>query len=194
MVSLHILFIITLLQIYFIEEILGKMNVWFINEFLSVDFIETVLKPEYLQKALFMIVLDLTKPGEIIEQLKKWCVYIYDKFSKLLLKLPVEKQQEMKTQLENYLKLWEEPNDNTESSNTLEKPSEEQINLKLEMPLKEGLNKVNLGIPFVYVFNKSDVVNSSNDKKRYEEDSEFIFKHIRKMALTCKLTLNNNKL
>lgn len=162
------------------------MNVWFINEFLPNDFIETVLKPEYLQKALFLIVLDLTKPGEIIEQLKKWCVYIYDKFSKLLLKLPIDKQQEMKIQLENYLKLWEEPSDTTTTTTNLDKPTEETINLKLEMPLKEGLNKVNLGIPFIYVFNKSDVINSSNDKKRYEEDSEFIFKHIRKFALTCK--------
>jgi hypothetical protein len=43
------------------NEILGKMNLWFINEFLSSDFLETTLKPEYLKKAIFLVVLDLSK-------------------------------------------------------------------------------------------------------------------------------------
>ena len=116
--------------------------------------------------------------------MKKWCVYIYEKFSKLILKLPVDKQQEMSRQLEEYVKLWEEP-----SEENIEKPSEETIRLKLDMPFKEGLMKVSLGIPFLFIINKSDIVNSSSDKKRFEEDSEFIIKHIRKFALTCKFIL-----
>lgn len=53
---------IYLLLISFIaKEIVGKMNVWLINECLPVEFLESVLKPEYLQKAMFIILLDLTK-------------------------------------------------------------------------------------------------------------------------------------
>lgn len=54
------------------------------------------------------------------------------------------------------------------------------------MPLKEGLLKTNLGVPVIFVVNKSDVVVSTNERKKYEEDSEFIFKFIRKHALTCR--------
>jgi hypothetical protein len=164
------------------------MHVWLINELLDGEFLETVFQPEYLQKALFVVVLDLTKvffflnkkkQGELIDQLKKWCVYIYEKFSKLLLRLPVDKQQEMSKTQEDFLKLFDE--DETE------KQSEETIQLKLEMALKQGLLKVNLGVPIIFVINKSDVVLSNNtiERKKYEEDSEFINKHIRKFAITC---------
>ena len=119
-----------------------------------------------------------------MDQLKKWVMYIYEKFSKLTLKLPIEKQQEMQKSVEDYLKLYEEPSDEVK-----DKPSEETIQLKLEMPLKEGLLKIAMGIPFIFIVNKSDVVNHSNEKKRFEEDSEFIFKHIRKFALTCNFLI-----
>lgn len=53
------------------------------------------------------------------------------------------------------------------------------------MPIKEGLLKTNLGIPLIFVINKSDIVSASGEKKRFEEDSEFILKHIRNLALSC---------
>jgi dynein light intermediate chain 1 len=37
----------------------------------------------------------------------------------------------------------------------------------------------------IFVITKSDVISSNNEKKRFEEDSEFIFKHIRNLALNC---------
>lgn len=175
------------------NEILGKMNVWLVNDFLNEDFINTILKPHYLQKALFLIVLDLSKPGELLDQIKKWTNFILEKFSKLLLKLPYDKQQEIQKNLENYIKLYEEPKDEVEGEENREKeddkPSEETIQLKLEMPLKEGLLGVNIGIPFIFVVNKSDIATSQNEKKRFEEDSEFILKHLRKSALKCKTFL-----
>lgn len=42
------------------------MNVWLINECLPVEFLESVLKPEYLQKAMFIILLDLSKVSSLI--------------------------------------------------------------------------------------------------------------------------------
>jgi hypothetical protein len=86
--------------------------------------------------------------------------------------------------LEDYLKLWEDEQPD-QDGNKPEKLTEEAIQLKLEMPLKEGLLKLNLGIPVIFLISKSDIV-VSNERKRFEEDSEFIFKHIRKLALTCR--------
>jgi hypothetical protein len=55
----------------------------------------------------------------------------------------------------------------------------------MELPLKEGLLKINCGIPIIFDINKSDIVHSNTDRKRFEEDSEFIIKHIRNLAIGC---------
>lgn len=161
------------------------MHVWMINALLEDDIFESIFKPEYLNKAVVMITLDLTRPGELVDQLKQWCLYFYEKFSKLLLKLPFEKQIELKKNQENYIKLWEEDQLDSEG-NKPEKLSEEIIAMKLDMPLKEKLLEINLGVPIVFCVNKSDIVVSTNERKKYEEDSEFILKHVRRLALTCK--------
>lgn len=163
-----------------------------LNSLIESEMLEIIIKPEYLIKSIIIVCLDLTKPWEIMDQIKKWSMYFYDKFSKFLLKLPVEKQHEMTKSLENYLKLWEEECQLNPDGGKKEKPSEEVINLKLEMPLKEGLLKTNLGIPIIFVVNKSDIVVNANERKRYEEDSEFIFKYIRKYALICKIYFITN--
>jgi hypothetical protein len=81
------------------------------------------------------------------------------------------------------LKLFEEPQFDEEGNIKSEKPSQETINLKLELPLKEGLLRTNIGLPILFVVNKSDVV--LQERKRFEEDSEFIIKHIRNLAISC---------
>ena len=59
----------------------------------------------------------------------------------------------------------------------------------MELPLKEGLLKINCGIPIIFDINKSDIVLSNTDRKRFEEDSEFIIKHIRNLAIGCKIKI-----
>lgn len=85
-----------------------------------------------------------------------------------------------------YIKLYEEPQFDEEGNFKKEPMSEETENLKMALPLKEGLLRVNLGVPLVIVVNKSDIVMQSGERKRFEEDSEFIMKHIRQFALSCK--------
>ncbi len=89
--------------------------------------------------------------------------------------------------MEEYLKLYEEPQFDEEGNFRKDKPSDETINLKLELPLKEGLLRSNIGVPIMFVVNKSDIVMQPTERKRYEEDSDFILKHIRSLALTCKI-------
>ena len=50
-----------MLIIPFYTEILGKMNVWLFNDTLQNDFLDTIIKPDYLKKSMFIIILDLTK-------------------------------------------------------------------------------------------------------------------------------------
>jgi len=54
---------------------------------------------------------------------------------------------------------------------------EESKSLKLELPLKEGVLKKNCGIPIIFVINKSDVVMNNHNRKKLEEQSEFITKY-----------------
>ena len=125
-----------------------------------------------------------------MDQLKKWCLYIFEKFSKFSLNLKISQQQDCLKSVENYLKLYEEPVFDNDGNVQKEKLPEETVQLKLDMPLKDGLLKINLGVPFIFVLNKSDVTTAnSGDKKRFEEDSEFILKHIRKFAITCKFLI-----
>jgi len=86
------------------------------------------------------------------------------------------------------MKLYEEPQFE-EDEKTLKKEilSDEAKSLKLQLPLKEGVLKINCGIPIIFVINKSDVVLNNVDRKKFEEDSEFIIKHIRNLAIGCKL-------
>lgn len=44
--------------------------------------------------------------------------------------------------------------------------SQDDIDIRLEMPLAEGVLKVNLGIPVVVVVNKVDIINMSGEKSK----------------------------
>ena len=55
--------------------------------------------------------------------------------------------------------------------------------MKLETELKEGLLKTNIGIPIILSITKSDIVNKIEEKKNFEENSDFILKHLRQIAL-----------
>ena len=66
---------------------------------------------------------------------------------------------------------------------------EEEEKLKLNMPLKEGVLTTNCGIPIIFVINKSDVVTQSSERKKFEENSEFILHHIRSIAIQYGATI-----
>lgn len=86
------------------------------------------------------------------------------------------------------MKLYEEPQFDEEGNFKKEQMSEENVSLKLQLALKEGVLKTNIGVPLVIVVNKSDIVMQTGERKRFEEDSEFILKHLRNVALNCNLT------
>ena len=87
------------------------------------------------------------------------------------------------------IKLYQEPNID-EQGNYVKKPLEEdQKKKKLNIPLKEGVLTINCGIPIIFVINKSEVVTQSSERKKFEENSEFILHHIRSIAIPYGATI-----
>ena len=67
--------------------------------------------------------------------------------------------------------------------------TKEEEKEKLKAPLKEGVLEVNCGVPIVFVINKSDAVIEHQNKRKIEDDSEFILSHIRLLALKYGATI-----
>ena len=87
------------------------------------------------------------------------------------------------------IKLYQEPNID-DQGNDIKKPlGEDQIKIILDTPLKEGVLNINCGVPLVFVINKSDVATDSSEKKKFEENSAFIFYHIRSLAIEYGATI-----
>lgn len=77
-----------------------------------------------------------------------------------------------------------------EEGRPITKPlTNEEEKEKLKAPLKEGVLKTNCGVPIVFVINKSDAVIEHQNKRKIEEDSEFILSHIRHLALEYGATI-----
>ena len=64
----------------------------------------------------------------------------------------------------------------------------EQEKALLDNPLKEGVLQTNCGVPMIFVINKSDVT-TSEQKKIFDEKSEFILCHIREVAIEYGATI-----
>jgi dynein light intermediate chain 1 len=131
-----------------------------------------------------------------MENLKKWTNFVYETFSSLILKFPFEKQQELRDNsiynlnvVTDYIKLFEEPQYDEDGNFKKEVITQETLELKLQLPLKEGVLKTNFGIPLVFLVNKSDIVSQTGERKRFDEDSDFILKHIRSLALSYGATI-----
>ena len=67
--------------------------------------------------------------------------------------------------------------------------TKEEEKEKLKAPVKEGVLEVNCGVPIVFVINKSDAVIEHQNKRKIEDDSEFILSHIRLLALKYGATI-----
>ena len=77
----------------------------------------------------------------------------------------------------NKIKLYQEP-EIDEQGKYVKKPlDDDQRKKKLSIDLKDGVLKTNCGVPIVFVMNKSDAVTQSAERKKFEENSEFILNH-----------------
>ena len=64
------------------------------------------------------------------------------------------------------------------------------MDVRLDMPLGEGILKVNLGIPIIVLCNKIDIIHQSGEKaKLLQENLDFIQMHLREYALLYGATV-----
>ena len=62
--------------------------------------------------------------------------------------------------------------------------SADDADIRLDMPLGEGVLKVNLGIPIIVVCNKIDIISQNTEKaKLLQENLDFIQMHVREYCL-----------
>jgi len=85
------------------SEVIGKLSVWIMNEYIDKDKILTFLKPENITNCICLIVVDLSRPWLIKESLEKWIKFIQETFSQLIAKLPEDKQEELKENGKKYI-------------------------------------------------------------------------------------------
>ena len=68
--------------------------------------------------------------------------------------------------------------------------SNEEIDVRLDMPLGEGVLKVNLGIPIIVLCNKVDIIQHKGETaKLLQENLDFIQKHLREYCLQYGATV-----
>ena len=59
----------------------------------------------------------------------------------------------------------------------------------MKSPLKEGVLKTNCGVPIVFVIKKSETLIENQNKRKLEEDSDFILSHIRLLNIEYGATI-----
>ena len=78
------------------SEVIGKLSVWIMNDFIDKEKILKFLKPENIINSMCLIIADLSKPMLIKSTLLKWTKFINEIFSDIISKFPEEKQKEIK--------------------------------------------------------------------------------------------------
>jgi hypothetical protein len=77
-------------------EVIGKLSVWIMNDFIDKDKILTFLKPEDIIHGICLIMVDLSRPWLLKQSLEKWIKFVQEVFAQLISKLPDDKQEEVK--------------------------------------------------------------------------------------------------
>ena len=90
----------------------------------------------------------------------------------------------MREQIVEKIKLYEEAQFDEEGNYKKEILTDDQKQIKLDLPLKEGVLTTNCGVPISIIVNKSDIVSQTSEKHFFEDNSDFILKHIRQIALS----------
>jgi dynein light intermediate chain 1 len=78
------------------SDIIGKLNIWIMNDFIDKEKILALLKPENISNSICLIIVDLSRPWLIKESLIKWCKFIKEIFDEIISKFPEDKQNEIR--------------------------------------------------------------------------------------------------
>ena len=171
------------------DDNLPKMNIWSLQDSDKSDLLESVIRPADLESTTAVIVLDLEKPGDIMEQLKSWMAALSKCLFNIFPQMEPGVFDKMKQKMLTLVKTYEEPQID-ENGKLIRKGRKETAvkgeeakdsddsdveDVRVEMPLGAGVLKVNLGIPILVVCNKIDLLTINGDRaKLLEENLDFI--------------------
>ena len=77
---------------------INKVGVWMMNELIDKEIFLNLVKPKNILKSVCLIVVDYSRPWNIINSLRKWSDFIYDIFGKLIVKFPFDIQTQIRKQ------------------------------------------------------------------------------------------------
>ena len=78
------------------SEVLGKMNIWIMNDFIDKEKILKFLKPENIVNSICLIMADLSRPLLIKQSIIKWVKFVQEVFSEIISQFPEDKQNQIK--------------------------------------------------------------------------------------------------
>jgi hypothetical protein len=78
------------------SEVIGKMNVWIMNDFIDKEKILKFLKPENIINSICLIIVDLSRPWLVKSSLIKWTKFIQEIFGEIISKFPEDRQKQIK--------------------------------------------------------------------------------------------------
>ena len=78
------------------SEVIGKMNVWIMNDFIDKEKILKFLKPENIINSICLIIVDLSRPWLVKSSLIKWIKFIQEIFGEIISKFPEDRQKQIK--------------------------------------------------------------------------------------------------
>ena len=83
------------------SEVIGKLSVWIMNDFIDKEKILALLKPENMVNSICLIIADLSRPWLIKQSLLKWAKFIKEIFDEIISKFPQDKQFEIRKNSKN---------------------------------------------------------------------------------------------
>lgn len=80
------------------ETEINKVGVWMMNELNDKETFLKLVKPKNILKCVCLVVVDYSKPWNIINSLRKWSDFIYDNFGTLINTFPLDVQTKLRQQ------------------------------------------------------------------------------------------------
>ncbi|KAK3932583.1 Cytoplasmic dynein 1 light intermediate chain 2 [Frankliniella fusca] len=140
------------------------------------------LSEENFPNTLVMLVVAMTTPWGILDQLQSWATVLQDHIDKL--KLSSDELQEYKQTIMRKWLDYVEPGDELDSSAALRRTSRNIDEELGEMPLGEGILTRNLGLDVVVVVTKTDYMSTLEKDLDYrDEQLDFMQQWIRRFCL-----------
>ena len=147
-----------------------------------------MLRPEDLERTAAIICLDIEQPVELMGQLKAWMSALSTSLFNLIERMETGQHERMKQKILKQVQTYEEPKLDENGKLIITRKEEhkqggedddedwlQSDEVKLDMPLGEGVLKVNLGIPIIVVCNKIDIILQNQEKgKLLQENLDFI--------------------